>query len=47
MITLNSKKDILLYGDSHLDRIKKKFVLEATSTLTNKIPRDSVDPFLN
>ena len=24
------KKDILLYGDSRLDRIKNKFILEAT-----------------
>ena len=26
------KKDILLYGDLHLDRIKNKFNLEATLT---------------
>ena len=26
------KKDILLYGDSRLDRIKNKFILEATLT---------------
>ena len=26
------KKDIFLYGDSHLDRIKNKFILEATLT---------------
>ena len=24
------KKDILLYGDSHLDNYKSKFILEAT-----------------
>ena len=26
------KKDILLYGDSRLDRIKNKFILKATLT---------------
>ena len=26
------KKDILLYGDLHLDRIKSKFILEVTLT---------------
>ena len=26
------KKDILLYGDLHLDRIKNKFILEITLT---------------
>ena len=26
------KKDMLLYGDSRLDRIKNKFILEATLT---------------
>ena len=26
----NDKKDILLYGDSHLDNNKNKYILEAT-----------------
>ena len=41
------KKYILLYGDSCLDRTKKKNIfLEATLTYI-KIPRDSVGHFLN
>ena len=38
------KKDILLYGDSRLDKTKNKFILKASVTY---IPRDSVDLFLN
>ena len=33
------KKDILLYGDSSLDRIKNKFILEATLTCTKNSER--------
>ena len=44
MITLSLcltkiKKDISLYGDSRLDRIKNKFILEATLTYINKSER--------
>ena len=30
--SVKDKKDILLYGDSRLDRIKNKFILEVTLT---------------
>ena len=33
------KKDILLYGDSRLDRIKTKFILEATLTYIKTFER--------
>ena len=40
------KKYILLHGDSRLDRIKNKFILEAISTYIRNSGR-FLDPFLN
>ena len=38
-LSYKHKKDISLYGDSRLDRIKDKFILEATLTYINKSER--------
>ena len=45
-ISVNNKKDMLLYGDSRFDENKNKFILEATINLI-KILKDSLNPFLN
>ena len=37
----NVKKDILLYGDSHLDENKNRFILEATLTYIKSTDRFS------
>ena len=37
----NVKKDILLYGDSHLDKNKNRFILEATLTYIKSTDRFS------
>ena len=37
--SVKDKKDILLYGDSLLDRIKNKFILQTTVTYINNANR--------